>query len=93
MKRVLLMLVVAVALVACSTNETGNGGSDPRTIEGRMSDDLRFDPATIAGELGETFRFGLITDTAGSYWPVAMSRATTRAAWPRISPSMSSAPG
>ena len=59
-KRVLAMLLVAVAMVACSSNESGNGGGDPRTIELRMSDDLRFDPATIDVEPGETIRFQLI---------------------------------
>ena len=62
-QRVLAMLFIAVALVACSSNETGSGdGSAPRTIEVRMDDDLRFDPATIAVEPGETVRFELINE-------------------------------
>ena len=60
--RVLPMLLIAVAIVACSSNETGNGGSDPRTIEVRMSDDLRFDPSIIAVEPGETIRFEFINE-------------------------------
>lgn len=61
--RVLAMLFIAVAMVACSSNETGGGGgSDPRMIEVRMNDDLRFDPATIAVEPGETVRFQLINE-------------------------------
>jgi len=62
-QRVLAMLFIAVALVACSSNETGSGGgSDPRTIEVRMSDDLRFDPATIAVQPGETVLFELVNE-------------------------------
>lgn len=60
--RVLATLFVAVALVACSSNDGGTGGSDPRTIEVRMGDDLRFDPATIDVEPGETVRFELINE-------------------------------
>ena len=60
--RVLPMLLIAVAIVACSSNHTGNGGSDPPTVEVRMSDDLRFDPSTIAVERGETVRFELINE-------------------------------
>lgn len=62
-KRVLVLLFVAMAMVACRSNETGSGGgSDPRTIEVRMSDDLRFDPATIAVRPGETVRFILLNE-------------------------------
>lgn len=60
--RVLPMLLIAVAMVACSSNETGNRGSDPRTVEVRMSDDLRFDPSTIAVASGETVRFVLVNE-------------------------------
>ena len=60
--RVLPMLMIAVAMVACSSNETGGGGSDRRTVEVRMSDDLRFDPSTIAVAPGETVRFELINE-------------------------------
>jgi uncharacterized cupredoxin-like copper-binding protein len=60
--RVLVMLFIAGAMVACSSNEGGSGGGDPRTIEVRMSDDLRFDPATIDVEPGETVRFELINE-------------------------------
>lgn len=59
---VLAMLVIAVALAACSSNDGGNGGGDTSTIEVRMSDDLRFDPSTIAVEPGETVRFELINE-------------------------------
>ena len=61
-KRVLAMLFIAVAIVACSSNDNGSGGGDPRTIEVRMSDDLRFDPATIDVEPGETVRFELTNE-------------------------------
>jgi len=61
-QHILAVLVIAVATVACSSNETGSGGSDPRMIEVRMSDDLRFDPATIAVAPGETVRFELINE-------------------------------
>jgi uncharacterized cupredoxin-like copper-binding protein len=60
--RVLAMLAIALALVACSSNDSGNGGGDPRTIEVRMSDDLRFDPARIDVAPGETVRFELVNE-------------------------------
>ena len=62
-QRVLPMLFMAGALVACSSNEPGSGGgTDPRNIEVRMGDDLRFDPATIEVAPGETVRFELINE-------------------------------
>ena len=60
--RVLMILLTTEALVACSSNESGSGGGDPRTIVVRMSDDLRFDPATIDVEPGETVQFELINE-------------------------------
>ena len=60
--RVLAMLAVAVAMVACSSTDGGDAGADPRTIVVRMSDELRFDPATIDVEPGETVRFELTNE-------------------------------
>ena len=60
--RVVAMLFVAFAVVACSSNEIGTGGDGARTVEVRMSDDLRFDRAAIAVQAGETVRFELIND-------------------------------
>lgn len=61
--RVLMIFLAALALVADSANGGGAaGGTDLRTIEVRMSDDLRFDPATIVVRPGETIRFELVNE-------------------------------
>ena len=61
--RITVMLFMAMALAACANNENDGGvGSDPRTIEVRMSDDLRFDPAAIEVAPGETVQFELINE-------------------------------
>ena len=62
-QRFLGVLLVAVALIACNDNSSAmGGGSDPRTVQVRMSDELRFDPDDIGVQRGETVRFELINE-------------------------------
>ena len=61
--RLLAMLSLAFALVACASDDpTDGGGSASRTIEVSMTDELRFEPAELAVPPGETVRFEVTND-------------------------------
>ena len=57
-------LALAALLAACSATPASDDGSDgePRTIEIRMSDELRYNPADINVTAGETVRFEVTND-------------------------------
>ncbi len=61
--RRLAMLSLAFVLGACASDDaTDAGGSASRTIEVRMSDELRFEPAELVVAPGETVRFEVTND-------------------------------
>jgi len=65
--RSVLILFGLAAVAGCSADDPADGGqADPRTVEVRMSDDLRFDPAEITVAPGETVRFELVNE--GALW-------------------------
>lgn len=57
--RRLFIVGFAVLLAACAPSGGGASPTDqgPRTIQVRMSDDLRFEPAQLTVQAGETVRF------------------------------------
>lgn len=62
-QRGLLLLPLVVVLAACSAgNSAGSGNDEPRTIEVRTTDELRFEPAEISVNAGETVRFEVTND-------------------------------
>ena len=57
------LLLLALLLAACSAgNSAGDGSGGLRTIDVRMSDELRFEPADFSVTAGETVRFNVIND-------------------------------
>lgn len=57
------LLLLVLLLAACSAGSSaGDGSGDPRTIEVRMSDALRYEPADFAVTAGETVQFTVIND-------------------------------
>lgn len=62
-QRGLLLLALVLVGAACSPdNLPGSGNDEPRTIEVRTTDELRFEPADISVSAGETVRFEVTND-------------------------------
>jgi uncharacterized cupredoxin-like copper-binding protein len=58
-----LVLPLVLVLAACSGgNSAGSGTDEPRTIEVRTTDELRFEPVEITVSAGETVRFEITND-------------------------------